>query len=174
MPATFEEVRKKFVDTIVRSDYLSNRVGFAPIFYECKLDEDIVPEPRIPRFFETYHTGGEKDYVFIEMIPQWGLDLEKDVINLETLLAQYPELQKDIDYADHLAEKFETDLRQIHKERADMTIQEVGSKLNKLVDSYKETQRKSNGFYHETDADYSRHLEKKEAETNRPREGGIK
>lgn len=171
MTATLDEVRKKFVDKIVRGDYLSNRVGTAPLFYQAAMDEDEITEPRIPRFYETYGANKEKERILVETLPRWELDLGESVKNLDTLLAQYPELQKDIDYADYLAEKFEKELRKIHNEHANQTKEEIEAGLEKLSSYYQETQLKSGGFYHEADAEYTQHQKEKAAEMSQPPEG---
>lgn len=174
MTASFEEVRKKFVNNIVRGDYLSNRVGVAPFFYHAAMDENKTTEPRIPRFYETYGTNKEKEPVLVQMLPRWGLNLGEGVKNLETLLAQYPELQKDIDYADYLAEKFELELQEIHKESGGEKREETEEKLNRMMGEYKKRETETGGFYPESDKNYQKFLELKKAEANRPEEGNRK
>jgi hypothetical protein len=169
MTATFEQIRENFVKKIIKGDYLSNRVGSAPTIYGSMMDRGENSEPRIPRFVETYRTGGEKDYVVIEALSEW--DVEGGVVNLETLLAQYPELQKDINYADYLAEMFENELKKVHSERNKVTRERIEQRLSELIDRYKKIQAETNNFHYEADKGYEEYL-KKEKETGRPSEGG--
>ncbi len=169
MTATLEDVRKKFVDSILRGDYISNQIGSA-------IQAGFTPEIgqlNIPSFVDTYGVGGEKVALVSQKISSWGLDLETD--NLEGLLKLYPELYRDVDYADHLGKKFRTELEKIYTDlRNDRDAEVIEQQTTDLFNLYMKIKKETGGFLFENDKEYLQCLEQKRAEANQPPEGDRK
>ncbi len=181
------EIREVFLSVFIRGDFINNQLHSQAtnirLLLEDSDNEDLLKQLKfeVPRFLQIYGDGGKRNWIvsmFMESLKvKFG---QQDVSNIKTLselLKQYPDLQKDIDYADFLAEKFGDRLTTIIIElnRDQKTNREtISQKLNDAIAQIAQLRRETNDFHFESDVNYQKYLEKKASETVRPQEGERK